>query len=216
MDEIKALTEIDYVFLFVSIVGLLLGAKGLVALMEYWITKTGLETKWSKKKKEEHELLLANAQAIKDLAELHKKDNDTSNEHDEKLHEELSSFMTEVRTEIKMFAENRVHDKEQSLEIQKELKDSIKTITEKNRSRDVQIDSLIVAQKEMLAEKINSKYKYYLSIDGIPEDEYDEFVSLHAAYKKVGGNHHGDSKFEYCINHLKVIPVETKLVIKDE
>ena len=57
------------------------------------------------------------------------------------------------------------------------------------------INSLITAQKEMLAEKINEKYKYYLSIKGIPEDEYDEFVSLHTAYKGVGGNHHGDAKF---------------------
>lgn len=78
------------------------------------------------------------------------------------------------------------------------------------------INSLITAQKEMLAEKINEKYKYYLSIKGIPEDEYDEFVSLHTAYKGVGGNHHGDAKFEYCINHLPIIPVETKLIVDNE
>ena len=77
------------------------------------------------------------------------------------------------------------------------------------------INSLITAQKEMLAEKINEKYKYYLSIKGIPEDEYDEFVSLHTAYNGVGGNHHGDAKFEYCINHLPIIPVETKLIIDE-
>ena len=78
------------------------------------------------------------------------------------------------------------------------------------------INSLIEAQKELLAEKINEKYKYYLSIKGIPEDEYDEFVSLHTAYKGVGGNHHGDAKFEYCIKHLPIIPVETKLVFDSE
>ena len=82
--------------------------------------------------------------------------------------------------------------------------------------KDKQIESIIVAQKELLAEKINEKYKYYLSIKGIPEDEYDEFVSMHNAYNGVGGNHHGDAKFEYCINHLQVIPVETKLIFKDE
>ena len=95
------------------------------------------------------------------------------------------------------------------MQIQKELKDSI-------ASRDVQINSLIIANKEMLAEKINEKYKYYISIGGIPEDEYDEFVSLHAAYNGVGGNHHRDAKFQYCIEHLPIIPVETKLAYKDE
>ena len=75
------------------------------------------------------------------------------------------------------------------------------------------INRLITAQKEMLAEKINEKYKYYLSIGGVPEDERDEFISLHAAYNGVGGNHNGDAKFEYCINHLPIIPVETKLLV---
>ena len=75
------------------------------------------------------------------------------------------------------------------------------------------IDALLVAQKEMMAEKINEKYKHYIRINGIPEDEKDEFISLHDAYKGVGGNHHGDEKFNYCIEHLKVIPVETKLIL---
>lgn len=74
----------------------------------------------------------------------------------------------------------------------------------------------MAAQREVLADKINEKYKYYISIKGIPEDEVDEFTNLHTAYKGVGGNHSGDAKYEYCINHLQVIPVKTKLVIKDE
>ena len=94
-------------------------------------------------------------------------------------------------------------------ELQKELKESI-------ASRDIRNDSLIIAIKEMLAEKINEKYKYYINIKGIPEDEYDEFVSLHSAYNGVGGNHHGDAKFQYCIEHLPIIPVETKLAYKEE
>lgn len=78
---------------------------------------------------------------------------------------------------------------------------------------DSQIDNLMVAQREVLADKINDKYKYYISIKGIPEDEVEEFTNLHEAYKGVGGNHNGDVKYEYCMNHLSVIPVETKLII---
>lgn len=65
--------------------------------------------------------------------------------------------------------------------------------------------------KESLADKINQKYKHYIAINGIPEDEVDEFVSLHQAYNGVGGNHHGDAKFNYCMEHLPIIPVEVKL-----
>ncbi|MCI8356689.1 MAG: hypothetical protein HFI51_00870 [Lachnospiraceae bacterium] len=71
----------------------------------------------------------------------------------------------------------------------------------------------MIAQREILADKINDKYKFYISINGIPEDEVDEFTNLHQAYKGVGGNHSGDAKYEYCMNHLPVIPVETKLVM---
>ena len=121
------------------------------------------------------------------------------------------------------FCYNRIHDREQSFEIQKKLTesmeklaDAIGRIEEFNSVKERQLDNLIESQKEILAEKINEKYKYYLSIDGIPEDEYDEFVSLHEAYKSTGGNHHGDAKFNYCIKHLKVIPVITELKITAE
>ena len=90
------------------------------------------------------------------------------------------------------------------------------TVIRDKTSITVEYLNLIESQKEILAEKINEKYKYYLSIDGIPEDEYDEFVSLHEAYKSTGGNHHGDAKFNYCIKHLKVIPVITELKITAE
>ena len=111
-------------------------------------------------------------------------------------------------------AENRKNDRKQSLEIQKELTDSIKNIVEYNSNKDKQIDNLMAAQREVLADKINQKYKYYISIKGIPEDEVDEFTNMHKAYKAIGGNHSGDAKYEYCMNHLSVIPVETKLIIK--
>jgi hypothetical protein len=95
---------------------------------------------------------------------------------------------------------------------EKEFRERLDNYIDGGQEDREKINSLIEAQKEMLAEKINEKYKYYLSIKGIPEDEYDEFVSLHTAYKGVGGNHHGDAKFNYCIEHLPIIPVETKLV----
>lgn len=87
-------------------------------------------------------------------------------------------------------------------------------IVEYNSNKDQQINNLMVAQREILADKINEKYKYYISIMGIPEDEVDEFTNLHKAYKGVGGNHSGDAKYEYCMDRLPVIPVETKLIMK--
>lgn len=144
--------------------------------------------------------------------------------------EKMAQMVSQHEKDIKdlkkttnQYCDNRVHDREQSFEIQKKLTESMEKLAEAigrieefNSVKEKQLDNLIESQKEILAEKINEKYKYYLSIDGIPEDEYDEFVSLHEAYKSTGGNHHGDAKFNYCIKHLKVIPVITELKITAE
>jgi hypothetical protein len=126
--------------------------------------------------------------------------------------------------------ENRIQDREQSFAIQKELTDAQNKLSNKQSElsnlisetiksgilRDQQIASLMLANRELLAEKINDKYKFYISIKGIPEDEVDEFTNLHTAYKGCGGNHSGDAKYEYVIEHLPVIPVETKLIFGKE
>lgn len=70
------------------------------------------------------------------------------------------------------------------------------------------------ALKEVIADRINQKYKEYLGKNGIPEDEVDEFVSLHSAYKGIGGNHTSDIKFDYCMTHLPILPCLNEEVIK--
>lgn len=222
MGEINELLNINFSYVLMSVFIILAGIKSIVTIFEWVVDKLGLETKWMRGKREEHDLLLQTSQNLADLRNQHNHDVEESNTHDENIKEELSTFMTEIRlsvaktqSEIKQFAENRIKDRKQSLEIQKELTDSIKNIAEYNSSKDKQIENLMAAQREVLADKINEKYKYYISIKGIPEDEVDEFTNLHTAYKGVGGNHSGDAKYEYCMNHLQVIPVKTKLVIND-
>lgn len=223
MEAIIELTKINFSYVFVSVFAILIGIKAIVSIFEWVIDKLGLETKWMRQKREEHELLIKTSQNLDALQKEHRHDVEESNSHDEDIKNDLSNFITEMKesisemqSEIKQFAGNRIHDREQSLQIQKELTDSIKSIVEYNSGKDKQIDNLMVAQKEVLADKINEKYKHYVSIKGIPEDEFDEFTDLHTAYKHIGGNHSGDAKYEYCINHLPVIPVETKLIMKND
>ena len=100
-------------------------------------------------------------------------------------------------------------------ETKKEYENSTNEYEKSIDKRDKQIEKIITTQKETLADRINQKYKFYLSKNGIPEDEVDEFISLHAAYKSVGGNHSGDAKFNYCMDHLPLIPVDVKLKYDD-
>ena len=217
MDDLKGLTQIDWWYVLIALVLLLSCVKIVWSLLDWlFIEKLGIETKKMKQRRQDSELLKTTAELAKTTAENVKRLQERHAKDEEEFRNNLNDYIKESREdrkalhdEMTRFTENRASDRRQSLEIQRELKNSI-------AARDTQIEALVVANKEMLAEEINKKYKYYISIGGIPEDEYDEFVSLHDAYNGVGGNHHGDAKFNYCTQHLPVIPVKTKLVYEDE
>ena len=211
MDTYTQVLNLDFTQIFLGIIAILMFLVAFVSLIEKASIIIGKPFKWIKKKEDDHKLIMDAMATMKLMQETHAADKKEVNDKNDKLEKALTDFMTEVKADIKTFTDNRIHDREQSFEIQKQLTDSIQTVVDNNQIRDGQITALIDANKEMLAEKINEKYKYYVEIDGIPADEYDEFVSLHKAYNGVGGNHHGDAKYEYCINHLKVIPVERNL-----
>ena len=223
MSELKELMKIDWWYVLIALCVFLVSVKFVWSLLDWLLfEKLGIETRKMKQKRQERELLKDTAELAKTTAELARttaenldKLRTRHTEDEEEFRQNLNDYIEESRKdrkalhdEMTKFADNRISDRCQSIEIQKELKDSI-------AARDIQIESLVIANKEMLAEEINKKYKYYISIKGIPEDEYDEFVSLHKAYNGVGGNHHGDAKFQYCIDHLPIIPVETKLAYNE-
>lgn len=60
-----------------------------------------------------------------------------------------------------------------------------------------------VALKVILANELDRKYRYYLELQYIPDKEFDEYVDMHDAYNGLGGNHHGDEKFNYVMEHLE-------------
>ena len=224
MGDLKELINIDWWYVVLALCLLLICVKVVWSLVDWlFFEKLGIETKKMKQRRHDSELLKATADIARTTADLAR----TTAENLEKLQirhtadeeefrKNLNDYIEESRKdrkalhdEMTKYSDNRVNDRQQSLAIQKELKDSI-------TARDTQIEALMTANKEMLAEEINKKYKHYININGIPEDEYEEFVSLHKAYNGVGGNHHGDAKYQYCIEHLPVIPVETKLAYKKE
>lgn len=216
MNELKQLSQINWWYVVVALCLLLFCIRFVWSLLDWLLVeKLGIETKKMKQRRQEVELLNTTAELAKTTAENLAKFQAKYTKDEEDFRANLNKYIEEsgkdrkiLHSEMTRFAECRVDDRKQNLDIQKELRDSI-------AARDEQIAALIIANKEMLAEKINEKYKYYISIGGIPEDEYDEFVSMHEAYNGVGGNHHGDSKFNYCIKHLPIISVETKLIYKD-
>lgn len=222
MEILTELSKVNFLSYAITTVLIFITFKALVLAFEWIIEFFGIETKWMRKKREEHDLLLKTSQNLAILQKKHEDDIKQSDEHDRLIRDELSKFMEEIRKsisetqkEIKQFTENRISDREQSLEIQKELTDSIISVSNNEKERGKQIEALMCGSKELLGVEIDKRYREYISLDGIPESEVDEFDEIFNAYKGLKGNHSRDTKYHYVKNHLQVIPVETKLVKKE-
>ena len=155
---------------------------------------------------------------MNDMKEFRDKQNENveqSIRHDERIRNDLAVFITEMRDSIEslteqmnQYAENRVHDREQSREIQRQL-------NERSDDRDKKIEALMLGNMELLGDKIDQRFSRYVALDGIPENEVEEFDGIFAAYKALNGNHKREEKYKYVKNHMKVIPVESKLKIDE-
>ncbi|MCH5256456.1 MAG: hypothetical protein J1D87_04145 [Lachnospiraceae bacterium] len=95
MEAITGLTQIDFSYAFISIFAILIGIKAIVSLFEWIINKLGIETKSTRCRREEHELLIKTSQELctlqeklafltntvngiaKTLKNMHEKDNET-------------------------------------------------------------------------------------------------------------------------------------------
>ena len=126
MGDIQAVMQIDFKVVFLGVVVLLFAWKGAVMLKDWYFEKYGIETKKMKKEREDHKLLIKTSQNLALLQEKSEKD-------DHGLEIALETFMDEVRDSFdkvnQKFEESdkkQLQRKEQSLEIQKQLSNSIK------------------------------------------------------------------------------------------
>ena len=101
--------------------------------------------------------------SIKDLKDVQMKTITESIEGDTKIENQLLTFMEEMRSEIKTFTSNRIHDREQSIEIQKELSNSIKIVADGQKTMDNQISALMCGTKELLGNAIDERYVRYVT-----------------------------------------------------
>ena len=125
---------------------------------------------------------------------------------DEELRKEikkLSSVVAETQTNIATFADNRVKDRAQSFQIQKELVDAQKQISDSVSSIEKKIDRMKVDTDERfkaseekhdarvraeLKDKIGNLYRIYHNRGKITQMEFEALEGLIEAYYAVNGN----------------------------
>lgn len=222
MDEMQTLLDLDLRAVALGIVGILVVMVLILSKLDFLKKFFGIKTKSDI----QHELLIQTSQKlaelqnqhIRDMEEFRNKQNENATQsikHDELIRNELSSFIDEMRSSIvsltqqmNQYSENRVHDREQSLEIQRQL-------NERSDDRDQKIEALMLGSMELLGDKIDQRFSRYVSLGGIPENEVDEFDGIFAAYTALKGNHKREAKYKYVKSHMKVIPVEAKIKIDE-
>lgn len=92
MDSIIELTNIDFPSLFVSVFVILIGLKAVVSISEWAVNKLGIETKWIRRRREEHELLIQTSQNLTILQKKHDESVRQSIRHDEIIKSDISSL----------------------------------------------------------------------------------------------------------------------------
>lgn len=157
MDELKQLMQINWWYVITAMVILLLFIKFIWSLIDWlFFEKLGIETRRMKQRRQGEDLLKTTAELAKTTSELAKTTAENLDKlqkrhtHDEEeFRNNLNNYMEESRKDRKVlhdkmteFANNRVSDRKQSLEIQKELKDSIQNLLDGQQSRDNKINEL--------------------------------------------------------------------------
>ncbi len=103
MDAIRELFTINFSYVLISVFIILVGIKFAISLFEWIVNKLGLETKWMRQKREEHELLIQTSQNLSALQKKHKEDVARSDQRDE----EISS---DIKKLTRMFVDKEIDD----------------------------------------------------------------------------------------------------------
>jgi seryl-tRNA synthetase len=133
MNDLKALLDLDFKYLFFGFCLILIVGKTLWITIEWLlIEKLGLETKKQKERREDEKLLNETSKLAKTTAEGLTKLESRHTKDEKEFRENLNKHMTEsekdrktLHEEMKQYSENRIKDREQSMQIQKELTSSM-------------------------------------------------------------------------------------------
>lgn len=176
MGEIESLFRIDYVRLIMDTFIILVGIVTIWNIIGRVSEIVGKPVGWVKRRSEDHEMIMKTASDLDDFKDKY------------------------VSRGLKL-EDDVAHLKE----FQEELKDTLKLMSDRDDKLAKEINALVIANRETLGDRIDERFRYYFSIGGIPGDEYEGFVSLHDAYKLVGGNHVRDEKYNYAMKNFPIL-----------
>lgn len=204
MDNITHLSQIDFKQLFIWIIMLLVAAKFFIELFGGTIgkllNKLDIETKSMREKREQRELLTTTAQLAKTTAENLDKLQKRHTKDEENFRNNLNNYMEESRKdrkalhdEMKQFSNNRIGDRQVSIERERRLDDRI---TESNEYRDKIIngisetlskltDMMVDSNIENMRWEILNFCSALTSGRKYNKESFNHVISVHEKYEKI-------------------------------
>ena len=185
MEAFEALFKLPWITILISLVIILVAIKFISELIEWFMKKFKIETGSMKEKRETRDLLSKNSGQLEQLVKDSEKQAKKFKE-DHVLLLETYSGLKELKKcekmDIENFKNNRIHDREQSFEIQKQLIDAIDNINE----------SLQDMRKESIDREIGQIrwdiLKFATDISNgkkMSKESYDFILKLYARYETL-------------------------------
>lgn len=172
MEEMIALTQIDFISTFIAVFVILIGIKAIVSLLEWGIEKLGLETKWMRQKREEHDLLFSTSENLIALQEKHAEDMQKSDAYDNEMRNDIKKLtdlfidkqISDYRWEIIHLADKISEGRAASKEC---LRHALSTYEKYERI--LLENGLVNGEVDISIEMIREKYQHKLK-EGKPEN----------------------------------------------
>ena len=133
-----------------------------------------------------------------------------------KASEAKDKMISDTFEEVKKYQELRTGDRQQSLEIQKDIADSIALLKQSNEELQKQLQELSERTKKYeladTRDKLLQSYRYYVSAIKNPKGAWTElekeaFFELFGSYEDSGGNGFMHTTVQPEMNKLIVIPM---------
>ena len=199
MDNVEKLVQIDWWYVVIAMLILLVCIKFIWSLFDWlFVEKLGIETKRMKQRRQESEQLKETTKLAKTTAENLDKLQKKHCKDEEEFRNNLNNYMEESRKdrkalhdEMTKFTNNRISDRKQSLEIQKELNDTQNKITDKVEGICKKLDDMEEKENKRvqseIKERIAQSYREYKETKQISSMELEALEDLIETYEAHGG-----------------------------
>lgn len=170
MDSITKLSEVNFLQWFLWTCLILAAIVAIYALVMKIFELFGIEFKWVRKRREDHELILKTSQELADLRDRHDKDAEESAKHEKEINEKLHQFADDVCVQMKTISDNV---NTMSADIEKRFNENDERMMKRVRAE--------------LKDRIGQLYRSYHSSGKINDMEWDALQDLITEYEDNGG-----------------------------